>query len=340
MEKHTMIDLSNPLKPLNNEIIEKFNLNDYEIGEKLCKLPNGYISIAKKIKTNQLFSIKVLRKSELVLQRKFIEHELNRYQNLLYIYHPFIIEIKAINNTDPYNLFYLTEFIAGVNLKSLIKTNEKLPLEHSRFYLASLITILDYLHKKKIIYRDLRPDLIFINTNGYIKLIDFSFSKKIKNDYTYTLCGIREYYSPEMINQTGYNKSIDFWQLGILLYEMLVGYPPFLDSDPVQLFNKIRNCKIIFPKKINKNAKSIIRHFLTVDTSKRLGCTKKGIYEIIQTPFFEGFDWEGLLHRNLEPPFIPKINHIYLSHYKKIDDIHIEDNNIAVSKDKDPFYNW
>lgn len=339
MDKKNTIFEPNPFLQSNDQKIDKFNINDYEIGEKLCKLPNGYISMAKKIKTNQLFSIKVLRKADL-LQNKFAEHELNKFQNLSSIYHPFIIELKAIHTTDPYNLFYLTEFIAGVNLKNLIKTNEKLSLEHAKFYLASLITILDYLHKKKIIYRDLRPDLIFINNNGYIKLIDFSLSKKMKADFAYTLCGIPEYYSPEMINQTGYNKSIDFWQLGILLYEMLVGFTPFIDSDPVKLFNKIKNCKIKFPKHINKNAKTLIRHFLIIDINKRLGCTKKGIYEIIQNPFFEGFDWEGLLNRNLQPPYLPKINHVYLSNYRKIKDIYIEDNNVAIPKEKDPFYNW
>lgn len=339
MDKKNTIFEPNPFLQSNDQKIDKFNINDYEIGEKLCKLPNGYISMAKKVKTNQLFSIKVLRKADL-LQNKFAEHELNKFQNLSSIYHPFIIELKAIHTTDPYNLFYLTEFIAGVNLKNLIKTNEKLSLEYAKFYLASLITILDYLHKKKIIYRDLRPDLIFINNNGYIKLIDFSLSKKMKADFAYTLCGIPEYYSPEMINQTGYNKSIDFWQLGILLYEMLVGFTPFIDSDPVKLFNKIKNCKIKFPKHINKNAKTLIRHFLIIDINKRLGCTKKGIYEIIQNPFFEGFDWEGLLNRNLQPPYLPKINHVYLSNYRKIKDIYIEDNNVAIPKEKDPFYNW
>ena len=339
MDKKNTIFEPNPFLQSNDQKIDKFNINDYEIGEKLCKLPNGYISMAKKVKTNQLFSIKVLRKADL-LQNKFAEHELNKFQNLSSIYHPFIIELKAIHTTDPYNLFYLTEFIAGVNLKNLIKTNEKLSLEHAKFYLASLITILDYLHKKKIIYRDLRPDLIFINNNGYIKLIDFSLSKKMKADFAYTLCGIPEYYSPEMINQTGYNKSIDFWQLGILLYEMLVGFTPFIDSDPVKLFNKIKNCKIKFPKHINKNAKTLIRHFLIIDINKRLGCTKKGIYEIIQNPFFEGFDWEGLLNRNLHPPYLTKINHVYLSNYRKIKDIYIEDNNVAIPKEKDPFYNW
>ena len=323
----------------NGQSLDKFNLNDFEIGEKICKLPYGYISIAKKVKTNQLYSIKVLRKADLI-QNKYAEHEFNKFHYLSWIYHPFIIEIKAINTTDPYNLFYLTEFIAGMTLKSLIKANEKLTEDQAKFYLASLITILDYLHKKKIIYRDLRPDLIFINNNGYIKMIDFSFSKIMKNDYAYTHCGMPEYYSPEMINQSGYNKSLDFWQLGILLYEMLVGHSPFIDSEPMKIFQKIKNCKIKFPKNINKNAKTLIRHFLIVDKNKRLGCTKKGIYEITQSAFFEGFDWEGLLHRNLDPPIIPKINHIYLTSYKRLEDIHYEDNNVPIAKEKDPFYNW
>ena len=330
---------SNSMPLINEQDIQKFNLNEYEIGEKITKVPNGYIAIAKKIKTNQLFCIKVLKKSEL-LQSKLIEHELNQLQNLTSIYHPFIVELKGINNKDPYNLFYLTEFIAGVNLKQLIKLNQKLPIEHAKFYVACIITVLDYLHKKKIIYRDLRPENVVINSNGYVKLCEFTLSKKLKEDYTDSLCGIPEYYSPEMINKTGYNKSIDFWQLGVLLFEILVGYTPFMDSDPVKLYQKIKSCKVKFPKNINKNAKTMIRHFLVGDMNKRLGCTKKGIYEIIQNPFFQDFDWEGLLHRNLEPPFIPKVSHIYLCQYKKLDSIYLEDNNVAIPKEKDPFYNW
>jgi protein kinase A len=319
--------------------IQKFNINEFEIGDKFSKVPNGYIAMAKKTKTNQLFSIKVLRKSEL-LQSKLIEHELNQCQNLSSIYHPFIIELKGINNTDPYNLFYLYEFIAGVNLKQLIKINSNIPTDQAKFYIASLITVLDYLHKKKIISRDIRPENVLVNSTGYIKLSEFTLSKKLKDDYAYSLCGIPEYYSPEMINQTGYNKSIDFWQLGVLLYEMLVGYTPFIDSDPVKLFQKIKSCKLKFPKNINKNAKTIIRHFLIIDINKRLGCTKKGIYEITQNPFFQDFDWEGLLHRNIDPPYIPKVNHLYLSQYKKLETIHLEDNLIPIPSEKDPFFNW
>ena len=159
----------------NEQHIPKFNLNEYDIGEILGKVPNGYIALVKKIKTNQFFSIKILRKSEL-LQTKLIEHELNHVQNLACIYHPFIGELKAINNKNPYNLFYLGEYIAGIPLKTLIKINQIIPLEQARFYSACIITVLDYLHKKKIIYRDIRPDNVFISNIGYIKLFEFTLS--------------------------------------------------------------------------------------------------------------------------------------------------------------------
>jgi len=320
--------------------VEKFDLKEYLIGEKIGKYNFGYISFAKKLRTNKFYSVKVLKKN-LILQGKAAEHVINEYTNNLQIYHPFIIELKAINATDPYNLYFFFEYILGKPLRFYIKVNQKLPLEDARFYLACLITVLDYLHKKNIIYRDLKPENILINSDGYIKLTDFTYSKKLKKDLTYTIVGLPEYYSPEMINQTGHNKCIDFWQLGILLYEMLVGYTPFLDSNPINLYNKIKKGKIQFPKGLNKDAKLIIKHFLNVDMNKRLGCTKKGILEIIKEPFFDGFDWERLLHRTLEPPFIPKVNREkYNFNSKLFENDYQEEKGIAIPKEKDIFYNW
>ena len=320
--------------------VEKFDLKEYLIGEKIGKYNFGYISFAKKLRTNKFYSVKVLKKN-LILQGKAAEHVINEYTNNLQIYHPFIIELKAINATDPYNLYFFFEYILGKPLRFYIKVNQKLPLEDARFYLACLITVLDYLHKKNIIYRDLKPENILINSDGYIKLTDFTYSKKLKKDLTYTIVGLPEYYSPEMINQTGHNKCIDFWQLGILLYEMLVGYTPFLDSNPINLYNKIKKGKMQFPKGINKDAKLIIRHFLNVDMNKRLGCTNRGILEIIKEPFFDGFDWERLLHRTLEPPFIPKVNREkYNFNSKLFENDYQEEKGIAIPKEKDIFYNW
>ena len=320
--------------------VEKINLKDYKIGEKIGKTNYGYLAFAKKISTNLILTVKIFKKSQ-ILQGKPAEHVTNEYANLLQIYHPFIIELKAINNTDPYNLYLFFEYILGKPLRFYIKVNQKLSLEYARFYLACLITVLDYLHKKNIIYRDLKPENILINSDGYIKLADFTYSKKLEKDLTYTIVGLPEYYSPEMINQTGHNKCIDFWQLGILLYEMLVGYTPFLDSNPINLYNKIKKGKIQFPKGINKDAKLIIRHFLNVDMNKRLGCTNRGILEIIKEPFFDAFDWERLLHRTLEPPFLPKVNREkYNFNGSLFEDNYLEGNEISIPKEKDIFYNW
>ena len=327
------------INSINNDNIEKFELSDFEISaDKFMKFPNGYMSIGKKTKTNQMYLIKILKKKDLISNKVLIEHELNQFENLSSLYHPFILDLKGINFNDPYNLFYTYEYITGIPLKHLIKT-ENITLDKAKFYIASIITILDYIHKKRIIHRDLRPEIIYINRNGYIKLIDFTLSKKLKNDYTYSICGTHEYYSPEMINQSGYNKSIDYWQLGILFFEILFGFTPFIAKDPYKLFEKIKKGKFKFPRNIDINAQTLIKHFLIVDTKKRLGCTKRGIYEIIQNPFFEGFDWEGLLHRVSQPPFFPKVNRNSIYDFKKLDKLYLEEGNIEVPKEKDPFYN-
>ena len=336
LKRRSIFDRSSTLITMNDNNIEKINLEDYTMEFKIGKANSGYIYICKNIKTNKLYFMKILKKAKL-LQNKNSEHITNEYLILSSTFHPFIIDLKGINNTNPITLNFVYEYVPGGNLNTLLKTQKRLSIDSSRFYLASIITALDYLHKKNIIYRYLMPQNILIMKNGYIKLSEFGLSKKMENEMTFTMCGSPEYYSPEMINKTGHNKSIDFWQLGILLYEMLLGYPPFIDSDPIQLYKKINKGKINFPKDFNKYAKNIIKQFLKVDMNKRLGCTKRGIYEIILHPFYKDFNWEDLLHRKLKPPIIPKMPKISI----KSNNYNLyEDFNEMVSKENDPFYNW
>ena len=344
IEKKRTINRSPTIITTNNENnIEKIDLADYDLKEKIGKNAYGYTQICKNIKTNKTFAMKVLKKCDL-LQSKIVEHITSEFKVLSSIYHPFIIELKGINCTDPCALYFLLEYVPGGDLNSLIKTktNKRLPIEHAKFYLACLVTALDYLHKKNIIYRDLKPENIVININGYIKLTEFGYTKIMKSDMTYSLCGTPEYCSPEMIDKTGHNKCVDYWGLGILLYEMLTGLTPFTDSDPMKIYQKIKKGKIAFPKTMNKNAKTIIKHFLNTDINKRLGCTKKGIVEIIEHPFFDNFDWKGLLYRQLEAPFIPSVNGpMDTSNYnKKFENNYFDDDAAPISQEKDPFYNW
>lgn len=340
IKKKSFLERSSTIVTVNDNL-EKINLNDYKIEYKVFKTNLGFIYICKNKKMNKLYFMKILKKANL-LSTKNTEHVTNEYLILSSLYHPFIIELKGINNIDPVTLNFLYEYIPGGSLNTLLKIQKRLSLNSARFYLASIITIFDYLHKKNIIYRDLRPQNILFNKNGYIKLADFGLAKKMESDVTFTMCGNPEYYSPEMIRKTGYNKSTDYWSLGILLYEMLIGCTPFFDSEPLKIYQKINQGKILFPKKIDKNAKIIIKHFLNMDQHERLGCSKNGIADIVEEPFFKDFDWKALLFKNLEAPFIPKINgNLDTSNYKKIEDKNEEnDENIEIDKEKDPFYNW
>ena len=188
----------------NENITEKINLKDYKNELKVRKANLCYYYISKNIKLNKLYFMKVLKKID-ILQSKIVEHLTNEYKILGNIYHPFIIDLKGINNTNPVTLNFLFEFIPGGSLNSLLKSYKRLPIENAKFYLASLITTLDYLHKRNIIYRDFRPENVLINSNGYIKLYDFSYAKILENDLTFSTCSIPEYYSPEMINKSNEN---------------------------------------------------------------------------------------------------------------------------------------
>lgn len=327
-------------KDIHEEIIEKIKLEDFDFYQKLSKVNYGILKLCKNIETGKYFFMKILKKID-ILESKIVEHLYNEYKILLKIYHPFIVQLKGINTQDPKALYFLFEFVQGGELLNLLERNIKFPEDQAKFYAASLLTVIDYLHKKNIIYRNITPDSILLNSNGYIKLLNFSNAKVLKSNYTNTLCGTPEYSSPEMLNRKGHSKSHDFWSLGIILFHMLTGHTPFEDSDPLKMQQKILKGKPVFPKSIGKDAKNLIKHLLVVDPKKRLGSGSNGIYDIISNPFFKGFDWKNLLLQNLNPPYIPLIKgNNDVSNYKKYEDNFMENLDIAIDQEKDPYYKW
>ena len=179
-------------------------------------------------------------------------------------------------------------------------------MEKSQFYIGQVIIALEYFHNHNIIYRNLKPENILINKNGYIKITDFELVKKIE-DRTYTLCGTPGYMAPEIILNTGYSMGVDWWAVGILLYEMICGVDPFDDDSPMKIYENILEGKIKFSSDFDDKSKSLIKHLLERDVSKRYGNLKYGVEDIKNHEFFNNLNWDKLLNQEIPAEFIPII---------------------------------
>jgi protein kinase A len=177
----------------------------------------------------------------------------------------------------------------------------------AQFYAAEIALILVFLHGHGVVYRDLKPENILFDARGHVKLVDFGFAKVVGDRETYTLCGTPEYLSPEVIQSKGHGKAVDWWALGVLIYEMILGYPPFYDNSPIKIYEKIVTGRISFPAWLPPDTKDIIQRLCTKDLSSRLGNMKGGGYEVMMHPFFRGINWRDLERQMHQGPFVPQL---------------------------------
>ena len=311
-------------------------LNDYDIADTVGILPLGRLKTAKSKRTNELIILKILNKSQ-IINSKQMEHISNELKILPNLEHPSIISFLSANHDEKY-IYLAFEFVQGGDLFTLLRIENTLSLEKAQFYAGQIVFVLEYLHSKNIIFRNLKPENILINKNGYIKIKDFELSKEIE-DRTYTMCGTPGYLAPEIILNKGYGLSVDWWAFGILLYEMICGVDPFVDDDTMKIYENILQRKIQFSSDFDEASRSLIKHLLEPDLSKRYGNLKDGVNDIKNHVFFKSMNWDKLLRQEIEAPFIPKIKgDNELKYYSVYPDS--DDNAKAFSKDEDPFNDW
>lgn len=193
----------------------------------------------------------------------------------------------------------------------------------------------EYLHSKDIIYRDLKPENIMIADDGYLKLIDFGFAKVCKTR-TYTICGTPEYLAPEILLNSGHGKPVDWWAFGILVYEMHAGFAPFTDDDPMQIYQLILKKKPAYPEGFDKRVKSLTKHLLRRDLTKRYGNLVGGVNDIKKHKMFSKLDWQKLVIKKLEAPYVPVVE----QGDEKSTFEALQAQTVQIDPKEDPFLKW
>jgi len=208
--------------------------------------------------------------------------------------HPFLVKLYQTYK-DKDRLYFLLEPCLGGDLFSMLRQKTMVDEDAARFYAGSVVLAFEYMHARDIIYRDLKPENLLLDKSGYLKVTDFGFARFIGDGRTFTLCGTPDYLSPEIVAGKGHGKGVDWWTLGIFIFEMLASYPPFFDEDPMKTYEKILHGKVTFPMHFSKDAISIITKLLQHKATRRLGVMKGGAKLIKKHPWFKNFDFDALV---------------------------------------------
>lgn len=284
-----------------------YRLSDFIIQRTLGTGSFGRVHLVRSKHNLRFYAIKVLNKEKIV-RTKQVEHTNNEKMMLEAVQHPFIINLWGAFQ-DASNLFMVMDFVPGGELFTLLRRSNRFPDPVAKFYAAEVALALNHLHSLDIIYRDLKPENILLNHDGHIKIADFGFSKHCSS-VTWTLCGTPDYLAPEIIGQQRYNKSVDWYALGVLIFEMLSGLPPYHqpDHNPVVLYEKItRGPAFIRWPSFHENATDIIRKLMEGEPSKRYGNLRHGAGDVFAHPWFREVDWDKLRNREITAPYLPKI---------------------------------
>ncbi|MCO5553556.1 hypothetical protein L7F22_007079 [Adiantum nelumboides] len=206
---------------------------------------------------------------------------------------------------DSLNCYMLMEYVIGGEIFSHLRRAGRFSVDVTRFYTATLLLAIRHLHSRNIVYRDLKPENLLLDETGYIKMTDFGFAKHLCDERTWTLCGTPEYLAPEIIESKGHGRAADYWALGVLMFEMICGHPPYFGSDAFATYEKILAGDLRFPAHVDADTKHLITSLLEPDVSKRMGNLAGGAEDMMNHRWFLGVDWSALEAKRIAAPIVP-----------------------------------
>ncbi|XP_013863007.1 cGMP-dependent protein kinase 1 [Austrofundulus limnaeus] len=263
----------------------------------------GRVQLMTTITHGKYYAMKRVSKKQIVAKRQE-EHMLFEKKILKAIQCDFIVKLYAAFKDTRY-IYMVMEFCGGGEIWTKLKEVGRFDETVTVFCTACVVEAFAYLHKKSIMYRDLKPENLMLDMRGYIKLVDFGFAKELmRGEKTYSFVGTPEYMAPEIIKNQGHDFAVDFWSLGILIFELLVGSPPFSSSEPHKIYTKILDGVLKYPPYMSEASKSIISKLCRPRPGQRLGNTKNGIKDIRHHRWFSNMNWHKLRMGQLDAPTV------------------------------------
>ncbi|XP_055333343.1 calcium-independent protein kinase C-like [Paramacrobiotus metropolitanus] len=311
------LEIAKKLAGQNIRATGNFGLPDFKFLKVLGKGSFGKVMLAELVNKSQssggeeeYYAVKVLKK-DTIIQDDDVDCIMTEKRILaMSARYPFLTALYCCFQT-PDRLFFVMEYVNGGDLMFQIQRARRFDEPRARFYSAEIVLALKFLHSHGVIYRDLKLDNILLDNEGHVKLADFGMCKEgiADDNLTSTFCGTPDYIAPEILRELQYGASVDWWAMGVLMYEMMAGQPPFEADNEDDLFESILNDAVLYPVWLSQDAVSILRDFMTKDPAKRLGCIQARGYEqeVLLHPFFRDIDFEALEQRKIKPPFKPKI---------------------------------
>jgi serine/threonine protein kinase len=285
----------------------KPTLDDYTLLKVLGKGSFGKVVLVRKKHTDALYAMKILSKPAVILRQQ-VEHTRAERNVLTHSGSPFIVSMHAAFQSND-KLYLVLDYCPGGELFFHLSRAGTFPERVTQFYAAELVMALEYLHSQNIVYRDMKPENVLLDAKGHVKLADFGLAKENVSDYASgcnSLCGTPEYLAPEVLGRMGHGLAVDWWGLGMLVYEMLTGLPPWYTQDKRQLMLDLRAAPLTFPPHVSEKSRAFVAALLVRNPSKRLG-SQFGLdaKEVKQHPFFSGLDWVKTADRKLPVPIRP-----------------------------------
>jgi len=306
-------------KVKNKEVVESLgtgvHLDDYGMNledfVKVACLSKGLLASVNLVQhnsTQKYFVLKTMRKSDLA-HLKQVSHACNERRILQAVSMPFVAKMYK-SFQDERHVHMLLEFVSGGDLFTHMRRQASsdgpttLGADVTRLVVAELVVALEQLHELDVVHRNICLENILLDRQGHIKLVGFSNAKTLdESKQAYTLCGHPEYMAPEIIRSQGHGKAADWWAVGILVYEMLAGFPPFVDDSPNRIYERILSERVRFPSWFDVDSRDFIKKLLVINPAQRLGAN--GADEIKTHNWFRGFLWTAVAERRADPLFVP-----------------------------------